>query len=77
MRRESDLLTIDLPAGAPSIGRQLVELALPNDTLVLLVYRGNEFFPTTGATTFQEGDRLMVFTSKGSVAEARAILQGG
>ncbi|HKR62261.1 MAG TPA: potassium/proton antiporter [Thermoanaerobaculia bacterium] len=76
MRRESDLLTIDLQRGAPAIGRQLVELALPSDTLVLLVYRGNEFFPTTGATTFVEGDRLMVFTSKKSVGDARAVLQG-
>jgi potassium/hydrogen antiporter len=75
-RRDSDLLTIDLPPGAPSIGRQLVELDLPADTLVLLVYRGEEFFAPTGGTRFREGDRLMVFTSKRSVGEARHLLRG-
>lgn len=72
--RDSDLLTLEITHGAPVIGRQLVDVPLPEDVLVLLVYRGNAFFPATGGTEFREGDRLVVFTSKGSVDEARRLL---
>ncbi|HYH08294.1 MAG TPA: potassium/proton antiporter [Thermoanaerobaculia bacterium] len=72
--RASDLLMIDLPPDAPSIGRQIVDLALPDDVLILLVYRGEAFFPATGGTEFRAGDRLLLFTSKRSVDEARRVL---
>ncbi|HEX7708588.1 MAG TPA: potassium/proton antiporter [Thermoanaerobaculia bacterium] len=75
-RLESDLLAIDLAAGSPAIGRQLVELSLPVETLVLLVYREDSFFAPTGSTLLEADDRLMVFTDKVSVDEVREILQG-
>lgn len=74
--RHSDLTTIDLEPGAAALGRQLVELALPDDVLVLLVYRANAFFPATGGTTFAAGDRLLIFTSKESIDEARRVFHG-
>ena len=74
--RQSDLLTLELPAGSPAIGRQVVELALPAEALILLVYRGNSFFPATGATRFEAGDRIIVFVSKTSVDETRAVICG-
>jgi potassium/hydrogen antiporter len=75
-RLGSDLLAIDLAAGSPAIGRQLVELSLPVETLVLLVYREDSFFAPTGSTVLEAEDRLMVFTDKVSVDEVREILQG-
>lgn len=75
-RRESDLVTIALAERAPAIGRQLVELGLPLETIVLLVYREHGFFAPTGGTMFRTGDRLMVLTSKRSVDEVRDIVAG-
>ncbi|HEX2060808.1 MAG TPA: potassium/proton antiporter [Thermoanaerobaculia bacterium] len=74
--RESDLLMMDIPPSAPAVGRQLVELALPEDVLVLLVYRQDAFSPANGGTTLAAGDRLLIFTSKKSVDDARRVLLG-
>ena len=74
-RRESELVTISVPEGAQSVGKQVVELGLPADSVILLVYRENGFFAPNGATVLNAGDRLMVLTSQHSVAEMREAVE--
>ncbi len=75
-RGDSELITIDVPAGSPAVDRQIVELGLPSETLVLLAYRGEGFFAPNGSTIIRPGDKLIVLTNERSVDETRHILQG-
>lgn len=75
-RGEGELITIEVASGSPAEGRQIVELGLPTETLLLLTYRGDEFFAPNGSTIIRPGDKLIVLTNVRSVDETRRILQG-
>ena len=75
-RKEGELLTIEVPRGAPSSHRQVVEIGLPVETLILLVYRGEGFFAPNGSTIIEPGDKLMVLTSEAAIDETRELLEG-
>ncbi len=76
MRGESELITIDVPPASPAVDRQVVELGLPSETLLLLAYRGDGFFAPTGSTVIRPGDKLIVLTNVRAIDETRGILQG-
>ena len=46
--------------GSKLIGKNLAELELPADFLILLVKRKNEYIKPTGSTVFDDGDLLLV-----------------
>ena len=71
-RGESDLVTIE--AGSAVAGRRIVELDLPPGTMIMLVYRSGGYFVPEGATHVEDGDRLVLFTSKQTIDEVRARL---
>lgn len=73
-RPHSDLVTIEVQPLSGVAGKRIVFAGLPEDTLILLVYRGNEFFVPNGRTVVEGGDRLIVLTSKESVEKVRARL---
>lgn len=43
-------------------GNRLVDLGMPEKTLVVMVKRGESFFVPTGITVLQEGDRLLIIS---------------
>jgi potassium/hydrogen antiporter len=43
-------------------GNTLMDLAMPEKTLVIMVKRGENFFVPTGKTLLKKGDRLMVLS---------------
>ena len=43
-------------------GDHLVDLKLPEKTLVVMIKRKENFFVPTGKTTLQAGDKLLVIT---------------
>lgn len=66
-RGESAVVTLEVSQRSSADGRRVVELGWPRETLILVLYRGNEFFVPNGATVLQPGDRLIVLTSKATV----------
>jgi cell volume regulation protein A len=76
VRRESELITVAVPEASSAVGAQIVELDLPSDVSVLLVYREGGFFVPTGATVLHAEDRVMALASKASSARFRGILEG-
>lgn len=66
-RGESALVTLEVDAGSRADGHRVVELQWPRETLILVVYRGNEFFVPNGATALASGDRLIVLTTNAAV----------
>ena len=75
-RGESAIVTLEVEPGAVSAGRSIVELDWPRESLILVIYRGNEFFVPNGASVLEPGDRLIVLTTRHSIEELqRSVAQ--
>ncbi|WP_313344095.1 NAD-binding protein [Sedimentibacter sp.] len=58
-------------------GKQIMDLGLPNDTIIGCILRGNNTIVPNGRTEIHEGDKLMIFTSASSYASTLSKLTGG
>jgi potassium/hydrogen antiporter len=77
LRPESSLVTIAVSEEGQATRRRVVELAdWPREALILVLYRGAEFFVPDGDTRLEVGDRLIVLTSKATVDRVREIAEG-
>ncbi len=74
-RGESSLVTLEVGRGSKAAGRRVVELDWPRESLILVVYRGSDFFVPSGATELACDDRLIVLTSKDSVDTLRESVE--
>ncbi len=61
-----ELQEITIPPDSICAGKTIVELALPEKLLVILIARNNEFFVPNGGTTLLAGDTLIVLSDKES-----------
>ncbi|MEA2488583.1 MAG: potassium/hydrogen antiporter [Acidobacteriota bacterium] len=76
-RAESSLVTLEVSPLSAAAGHRLVELRdWPREALILVLYRGNEFFVPNGATMLTPGDRLIVLTSRTTLDAIRGITEG-
>lgn len=63
-RSGSDLVEVSVPDSAHSIGKRIMDLALPESALVVLIGRGDEFVAPRGGTEIEKGDQLLVLARK-------------
>lgn len=70
----NDLAEIHVPATAPAVGKQIVDLHLPADVLIVLIGRGGDMIVPRGATVIEAGDTLLVMSQPGSGDRIHAIL---
>jgi cell volume regulation protein A len=70
------LREVVIPEGSPVDGRPIVDLGVPRQALILLVFRGPEFVLPRGATRLQGGDRLLVLAEEAALGELVARLRG-
>jgi len=66
---------VEVRESSAAAGKQLVELGLPEGTLVVLINRGEEFIIPTGATILQPGDRLLFLAVAAQLDQARSIIE--
>ena len=59
---KSAMSEIELTDEALSGGNKLMNLSLPDNTLVVMVKRGEQYFVPKGHTHLQSGDRLLVIS---------------
>ncbi|RPH35586.1 potassium/proton antiporter [bacterium] len=73
--RESSMDTIDfiVPFNAAIAGRPIVELGLPQNSLIVLLTRGNKFLVPNGGTVLETGDAVVVLACKDDIAKIRGI----
>jgi len=71
---DSDLVEVKVPPGSGAVGRQILELGLPEQALVVLIGRDRRFIVPRGATTLEEGDTLLVLSDQDGLDEVRAIV---
>lgn len=75
-RKESAVVTLEVAGDSPVAHRRIVELPdWPRESLILVIYRGNEFFVPSGGVEIDEGDRLIVLTTKETVDQIRNLAE--
>jgi hypothetical protein len=70
----SRLSELPIPAGAVSVGKSIMQLALPRGALVIVVRRGQETIVADGSTILEAGDRLLLLAKPEALTEVRATL---
>lgn len=65
---------IRVDPGCPHVGRQIVELGLPEGTLIVLIRRGDGFLIPQGTTVIEGGDELLVLADRTCLGEIEQLL---
>lgn len=74
-RSESSLVTLAVGPESPAAGRRVVELqGWPRDALILVLYRGADFFVPHGSTELRPGDRLIVLANRTTIERLHDIV---
>ncbi|HWO42739.1 MAG TPA: potassium/proton antiporter [Candidatus Eisenbacteria bacterium] len=71
---DATLMDFVVPYNAAVIGKSIVELGLPEETVITLIVRGDKYVLPTGTTTLESGDVLLVLLRKASIAQVATIL---
>ena len=71
---DSDLVEVRVPTGSAVVGRQILELGLPEQALVVLIGRDRRFIVPRGATTVEDGDTLLLLSDQNGLDTVRAIV---
>ncbi len=72
----NELVELHVRPGSPVVGRRIIELNLPQELLIVLISRGEEFIVPSGATEIVAGDTLLVLGDKGAISEVKARVGG-
>ncbi len=70
---DTELMEFALPYGSKVAGRSVVDLKLPEDALVVLICRGDQFLVPGGGTVLEEQDTIQVLAGKQSLPRVRDI----
>jgi cell volume regulation protein A len=71
---DADIVDFIVPYNSAVIGKSIVELGLPSDSLVVLINRNERYIVPSGGTVLEEGDTILVLTSSQSIPRVREIL---
>jgi cell volume regulation protein A len=71
---DMELVDLTVPHGSAVAGKTLIELGLPEQSLIALIGRGEEFIVPAGSTVLEEGDTLLVIVKQTDLPEVRRIL---
>ncbi len=64
---DADLTEIIIPFESAAVGKSIVELGFPEDSLIVLIVRGEDYIVPSGGTVLESGDVLLVLSSKASL----------
>lgn len=71
---EMEMIEMIIPPHSIASGKQLIDLGLPKNVLIILLTRGEEYIVPSGQTTLLSGDKLLMLVHKESVSEVEPIL---
>ncbi|MDZ4715391.1 MAG: potassium/proton antiporter [Cytophagales bacterium] len=60
---KSELIELDIEEHSPAIGKAIVQLRLPQTSLVVLIHRNETYLSATGETIIERGDHLLVMAN--------------
>ncbi|HVL40354.1 MAG TPA: potassium/proton antiporter [Fimbriimonadaceae bacterium] len=73
--RNSEIMEVIVEADSPADGRQVVELALPPTSLLVLLKRGGTSYIPRGGTVLRPGDIVMIATRREDHEDLRSRFQ--
>ena len=71
---EATLMDFILPYNSGVVGKPLVELGLPPESVITVIVRDDKYLVPTGTTILQPGDVLLILLNKASIPEVNKIL---
>jgi cell volume regulation protein A len=71
-----ELHQLSIPPGAGAIGRQIVDLDLPSDALIVLIRRGQDNVVPQGSTVLAAADQLTLIAGEDSLRDVQRMLLG-
>jgi cell volume regulation protein A len=71
-----ELIEVAVPKASSVHGSRIMDLALPESALVVLIARGEDFISPRGGTTIADGDTLLVLTDKQQVPVLQNAIKG-
>lgn len=72
----SELIELEVPGESRAVGKQIVELDLPEGALIVLIHRNGQYLIPNGATILAAGDIGLVLVDPQSLGRVREILGG-
>jgi cell volume regulation protein A len=69
----NDLLDILITENSYTAGKSLAELKLPQESLITVVYRDNDYIVPSGSTILHAGDTILVLVNKENIDAVRAV----
>jgi trk system potassium uptake protein TrkA len=70
------IVRVDLPDDAPVINRQVKDIALPKDAVLVSIVRGEEVILPKGDTVLKTGDDVIALTMIGNEPQLLSLLAG-
>jgi cell volume regulation protein A len=58
----NELVEVSVPPECSAVGKSLVELNFPKNTLIVMIERDKKYITPNGATILEPGDNLLVMT---------------
>jgi cell volume regulation protein A len=71
---DTQLVDLQVPFNSTVIGKSIIELGMPHDSLVVLINRDDNFIVPSGGTHIEEGDTLLVLVNNSNLPIIRSIL---
>lgn len=75
-RGKLSLVRIDLAGSSPAAGRKVSDLALPRESVLVSIVRGDEVVVPKGSTVLREGDDVIALTRVENEREMLRLLRG-
>lgn len=72
---QGEILEIQIPMSSAAHGRQIMDLGLPENSLVVLIQRGASYIIPRGDAVLQAGDQVLLATDSAAAVEARKMLE--
>ncbi|MBP7215682.1 MAG: NAD-binding protein [Candidatus Omnitrophica bacterium] len=70
------IVRVDLPADSPVINKEIKDVQLPADSVLVSILRGEEVIVPKGNTMFQSGDDIIALTMVGNEPQLLSLLVG-
>ena len=71
----TDMIDLFVPYGSKVIGKSIVEIGMPEDSLITMIIRDEKYIVPSGGTMLEENDTILVLANKNNIGKIREILQ--
>lgn len=72
----TDLAEIRIPPNSKAVGKQIVELDIPKQVVIMMIAREKYAFIPTGRSFLHAHDKVLIFADEDALAETMSILEG-